>query len=74
MKYCGESYLLAVLDIYDEVTEYNEKDNVAAANGFRTVCADSTHILLYYLGFIRTHSDPAFVFTIIYVDVCLCIL
>ena len=57
MKYCGESYLLAVLDIYDEVTEYNEKDNVAAANAFRIVCADSTYSMLYYFGFIRTQPS-----------------
>ena len=29
VKYCGESYLLAVLDVYNEVIEYNEDNNVA---------------------------------------------
>ena len=45
-KYCGQSYLMAVVDVDNEVAERHERNNVgtAAHTNFLITCTDSAYI------------------------------
>ena len=44
-KYCGQSYLMAVVDVDNEVAEHDESNNVGTATqaAFLITCTDSAY-------------------------------
>ena len=52
-KYCGQSYLMAVVDVDNEVVERDERNNVGTAThtNFLITCTDSGYTnFQYYCG------------------------